>query len=337
MSFTINRLSRKRPAALVFAILFATLSLVLLEGTFRLKGFQPSLSNADSLWAVSRAKADDEDAGIILVGSSRFQLGIDPTQLAKETNTSVVNLSVYGTSPFPILHDLVKSEVKPDIVLFEYIPWRWVNELPANIEKANGRLGYFHNQPYVSRYEVFLRTQLGERWVALNPTLNLRSLPGQLFPSKDSDRMEFRIHPDRFMETLHTDFKTGDKIKIPEAPIKEDHPDPKFWINNSRQQLENFEAAVISLQNSGTEVIVFRIPVCEGQLVLDRERYGEPDLFNELASRSQATWLAPDQLELPDIECIDGNHLTTESAHTVTTALAEWLQVNSFISTMPPL
>lgn len=325
MQFSINRLPNMRPAALAFALAFAALSLAALEGTFRLKGFQPSLSDSDSLWAVSRTQAEADNVGIILVGSSRFQLGIDPTLLSQEAQTSVVNLSLNGTSPFPILDELVQSQAKPDILLIEYIPWRWVNELPENITKAKSQLGYYHNQPYASRYEVFLRSQLGDRWVLLNPILNLRSLLLQLIPGKNKNQTRYRIRPDRFMETVYHDVYDPNKIRVPRAPIEEDHP-PDFWIANANQQLAHFEAAVTKLQKSGTEVIVFRIPVCEGQLNLDQERYGEPALFNELKSRSQATWLAADDLTYSDkIECTDGSHLTTQSAHTVTKALAKWL------------
>ncbi len=330
MSFTIKRLSHKRPTALVFALVFAAIGLAALEGNFRHKDFQPSLADSDGLWAVSRTKAESDDVGIILVGSSRFQLGIDPTQLAEETNTSVINLAVYGTSPFPILHDLVKSEVKPDTLLIEYFPTRWVNELQFDIDKAQGRLIFFHNKPYASQYELFLRTQLGERWVVLNPALNLRSLPGQLFPSKDADRTQYRIRlrPDRFMETLYKELKPVPETNMNDLTIKEKNTDPEFWINNAQQQLDDFEAAVTALQKSGTKVIVFRIPVCETELISDHERYGEPALFNELKSRSKATWLAQDELALPPIECTDGSHLTTKSAHIVTTALADWLNTH---------
>ena len=328
MQFTINRLSNKRPTALALSLALATLSLAALEATVRLKGFQPSLSDSDSLWAISRTQAQADDAGIILVGSSRFHMGIDPTQLAKETNTSVINLSLSGASVFPILHDLAKSKVTPDTILIEYIPTRWVNEHPDNIQKAKARLIYFHNHPYTSQYEVFLRTQVADRWAVLNPLLNLRGLPGQLFPGKNADHSKLRLHPDRFMETVYKDKNPAIKVRTPLYPIDQHHTDPQFWINNARPQLDDFEATVTTLQNAGTKVIVFQIPVCESQQILDRDRYGEPALFNTLKNRSNTTWLSPDQLDLPQIECTDGSHLTTQSAHTVTKALAKWLNTH---------
>lgn len=332
MSFAIDRLPRMRPVALAFALALAAIGLAMLEGTFHLKGFPPSISDSDSLWALSRVQAEANNVGIILIGSSRFQLGIEPTILSQEANTSVINLASHGVSPFPFLDDLVKSEVRPDVILIEYIPLRWVNEFPESYAKAISRLNYFHSRPYAAQYEVFLRAQLGTRWVVLNPVLNVRTLPLRLINHNDINSTHRRTHPNRFIETIGKN--NPEKLTGVVGHIPDKNTNPDFWIKNAYKQLDEFENNVATLQNSGTRVVVFQPPVCNEQLILDRETYGEPALFNALKQRSKATWIAAEDLGQLDIDCVDLHHLTTQSAYTVTKALAKSLNALSTSSTL---
>lgn len=323
MQFSINRLPRVRPAALAFALAFAAIGLATLEGTFRLQGFQPSLSDTDSFWADARERANNKNTDIILVGSSLFQSGIAPTELGEISNKTVINLAIHGSSPSPVLIDLANSKATPETVIVEYLPKRWVNESNESIIKSSNRVSFFHHKPYASNFETFFRTHLRSRWVVLHPMLNIRTLPRHLLLEKNADGTRLRIRHDRFVE-----------ISGIRPPILDPSPnvipilDPIIWINGEKSLVTQFEQAITSLQARGVKVIIFDVPLCSQNKEFYQNHYGEPALFNELKRRSQAIWLAADELKLEDIECTDGLHLTTKSAHAVTNALGAWLNAH---------
>ena len=158
--------------------------------------------------------------------------------------------------------------------------------------------------------------------------LNIRTLPRHLVMEKNTDGTKLKIRRDRFMETL----SIGPPV-LTELPDITTNPDPAYWINNENSLVAEFENAIKTLQARGVKVIVFQIPVCSQNIEFNQNTYAEPALFNELKSRSQATWLAADDLSYSDeIECTDGAHLTTKSAHTVTKALANWLNAQPSIN-----
>lgn len=85
-------------------------------------GYQPTVQDSPERWAVERARASRlADRALILVGASRFQLGLDLDVLRRETGMEPVQLAIDGSAASaPILAGLAADPTIRGTILVDY-------------------------------------------------------------------------------------------------------------------------------------------------------------------------------------------------------------------------
>jgi len=84
-------------------------------------GYQPTVQDSPERWAKERARASRlGDRALILIGNSRFQLGLDLDKLRSETNLEPIQLAIDGTSFVPVLKGLADDPSITGPILVDY-------------------------------------------------------------------------------------------------------------------------------------------------------------------------------------------------------------------------
>lgn len=154
------------------------LALVLLfgwESLWRHRGFVASVHDAPAAWAVARARALKASSSIVLVGSSRFQLGLDPKVLTAQLAgaPSVFELAITGGRSLPVLQDLAEDTDFKGLAVVEVGPTSFFAPLEvASSGKAAEWVAQANALPFVSSVDVWLREAGEAHLVMFEPTLN---------------------------------------------------------------------------------------------------------------------------------------------------------------------
>src|SRR5262245_5037782 len=92
------------------------------EACARARGCRPSVKDGPALWSAYRQRVRTPagpQAPLVLIGSSRFLLGIDPAVLSRSVGRPVINLAIDGSQPFRVLEDLAADPEFHGVVLCE--------------------------------------------------------------------------------------------------------------------------------------------------------------------------------------------------------------------------
>jgi len=97
-------------AALLTAVIVVAF-IAIWESYWRNKGFDIAYNDDEALWAKERRKVyKPKDQATVFIGSSRIKFDLDIPTWERLTGDEVVQLSLVGTSPRPLLHDLANDE-----------------------------------------------------------------------------------------------------------------------------------------------------------------------------------------------------------------------------------
>lgn len=109
------------PALLTAGVLILLMGAFLLETRLEALGYRPTALDSRQRWQQERARAAElgEDA-LILVGASRFQLGLDLDVLRRETGLEPVQLALDGSAGEPVLAGLADDPRVRGTILFDY-------------------------------------------------------------------------------------------------------------------------------------------------------------------------------------------------------------------------
>jgi hypothetical protein len=152
--------------ALVFVLLGSW------EIYWRLQGFTPSVANDENLWALARSRIARQPDGVLLVGSSRVQVGIEPDAFTRATGwPRPIQLAIAMGPSTPILRELAKDPDVSQLVVCGIHPLIFFDAV-RQLDSVAAR--------YISRAEAFtpadaiearLRTVTQRSLVASQPPL----------------------------------------------------------------------------------------------------------------------------------------------------------------------
>lgn len=110
--------SGKHTKAILFGLLMGMFLILIAENFLRFKGGEPGVRDTAELWASQRDRASSiGDDALILVGSSRVQLGLDLGVLAKETGMTPIQLAIDGSPNLEVIENLANDETVTGTVL----------------------------------------------------------------------------------------------------------------------------------------------------------------------------------------------------------------------------
>ena len=317
------------------AIILIAATLMVVEIAGRKHGFKPSVKDGPELWSAYRQRArtpPGQRAPLVLIGSSRFMLGIDPSVLADVISRPVLNLAIDGSLPFPILEDLASDEAFHGWVLCEMGGSIGNEELvePAGDGKPMAYLKYFHSRTWISDAEALLRQRVQDNLVFLLPDLSPREIVDNLLSGHLETKPSYiRMVPGRFRPADYSgvDLEAHRRHWMEAFGV----PAPRATGEQIIQFAATLSEQVRRIQNRGGNVIFMRM-VSSGGVRAVEDRKSPRDDWNLFAS--QVVGIAFHYDDIPALrafEAADGSHLDMSSVCGFSRALGdELVHRNSF-------
>lgn len=323
---------------------FAVIAVVLLalvswELFWRANGFEPSLHDDAMLWARSREQAtvQGEDA-VVLVGSSRMQMGIHRQTLARATGwPPAIQLAMVRGPSIPVLRHLAADEGFRGTVLCEVSLPLFFGQTEGFVREVEEIVRAYDERTYPQRFEhrlsMLLQGSLVTRLSRLSPTVIRNAI---WFGQMPTPRYEGVIAEDRF--------RYADYAKVQSIPALHRR------IRNELAQVEpvpatdamlearfaEVEAMRDAIRARGGDVVFVRLP--SHAMVLERETkwYPRARYWDRFAAQTDAQWIHyRDDPLLAQILPPDGDHLGVHQARKFSQRLAEIL-VRRGIAPGPP-
>lgn len=311
---------------LLAAAVVVLMGLTVWEMVARSYGFKPDLEDSVELWSSERLRTHGlAQRALALVGSSRFQLGIDPVALGAELPAYIpVQLASDGWPALPMLKDLAGDPEFRGSVLVEVTPAFF---FPVGAVQATARMQewmrHAHERPFVAPLELELRLLLRSHVVirqsALRPRGVLTALLGGHFP----DRPYVTLRRDRF--------RSADYSRVDTVAMREHW---KQYFSSAvpptqvelRQLVRRLIEWVAALRQRGGEVIFVRMISSSPVLDVEDQAFPAQSYWQTIVD---AGLKALEFREIPGTEhlaCPDGSHLDAAGALQFSAALGAELR-----------
>jgi hypothetical protein len=297
-----------------------------LEVFWRRRGFEPQWRDSPEIWFEARQSVLAAGRrGLAIVGSSRFQLGIDPRVLKQHLpQLEPVQLAINGSPALPVLLDLANDPEFKGTALCEVMPQNFFTASALRLAGVPW-LGYGRTRTWVAGWESDLRKAVQEHVASVLPAADLQVVAKQLAHGKGLPKPSYIfMRPDRFMEA---DYRRVDtKVQL------------EHWVERARQRrapsaaelervLSTVGAACDLIARRGGRVIFVRM-ISSLELrdiedaVFPRDRY-----WDLLLARSGAAGIYDTELPAAaGLVCPEGSHLDAAQARVFTADLGEELK-----------
>lgn len=314
---------------LLAGLVAGLLLIVLLENLMRLNGVQANVRETATLWSTQRELASGDDNSLILIGSSRMQLGVDLEQLQAVSGQNVVQLAIDGSPYFQVLQHLADD---PTVTGEIWISTGLDNLLPIP--------GVHRAGQWLDEYETSYRgsgfIQIENRLVSGLQSLSalyanvtpvseiLRSmLAGEELPvsyvSNQANRernadYNLAVYPDvyvtRVMRTLDQPLPTESFADVDafDAAVVQAARSNSADFSAELNDLSFIRAQLSKLQQRGVTVVFIQFPLSGAVAAINDIRYPKP-LWDRIMSELGAT--SVDYRDYPPLqyELVDGSHL----------------------------
>jgi len=141
--------------SMLIAITLSFVCLVAWELYWRSQGHLPNIDDNKNLWANQREKLDDiKDNTIVFIGSSRILYDIQLDIWKEETKTDPVMLAAQGSSPIPILKDIVENtDFNGTIIagITEFLLFSTIYQEADFMKRPQSLVDYYYNRTYAQR------------------------------------------------------------------------------------------------------------------------------------------------------------------------------------------
>jgi hypothetical protein len=309
------------------AALLALFLLSAWEYFWRTRGFTPTLEDSAQLWTEQRLDANRAGKrALALVGSSRFQLGLDPRVLHDALPSySPFQLAMDGSGPLPALRNLAEDAEFRGSVLVEVLPSSFFpagSELPTPRQREWFRTT--GTRSLVAPLELTLRTALRSRFVfpisSINPQNILRKL--SIGDGKLPEPPYWSLRPDRF--------RPADYSKVDVDPMREhwrrrfaeaSPPSPEAMA----KLMALLKAWVAAIEGRGGQVVFVRMVASSPVLEVEDQLFPRERYFQALVD---AGFHALEFRDIPGVAavvCPEGSHLDATGAAVFSRRLGEEL------------
>jgi len=306
----------------VTALALTALAIAGLETLGRSAGLTPNVEDSPRLWAHVRDAASSHGGPIVLLGSSRVQVGIDPEILAPTVGRPVLQLALNGASPLPFLHDLARDPSFRGSVVCGVPPAAVFGDRAGWDERARQQLAFRGNRAWIERFETPARLWMQQRTVLTLPQMAparlVRTLASGELPAPGAvmmKRSRFEAMDYQAMRARGLGHGRGD-----ESPLVRKAPPDVV-----RQRLQVVADDVASIRERGGELWFVRMPTTADVAGGEDETFGA-DAMARLADVTKALVLdARAEPTMARFDCGDGVHLDVRDARLFTAELGRWL------------
>ncbi len=321
----------ERPWGLIWSVaLVAFFGIVIAaEVWFRSLGLVPMIQDDSRLWAMWRSRLEEpsQKTRVVLLGTSRMQLGVDP-QIVGEVlgdEFDVINLSSNGFSPVPVLHHLAEDARFGGVVIAEYHPRAVYGEKKSWEAKASKWVQFYNQKAWTDDLETALRVFFEERLTIILPEVEPLTLASLLLKHR-------KLPEPSYISPRHDRFIAADYTKVDEELFGgDDDAEDDPGQQNLRPEPEMTERLVQirddvgAIEARGGQVFFVRM-VVSGDTREFEELACPRDVYYRRFTESvpEATHLHyVDDPVLSSFECADGAHLDYRDAGPYTRRLAE--------------
>lgn len=327
------------PRIWVAAGLVVFLAIGALEGFWRARGHEPSVTDDAALWMLARhAVPRNDPAAVVVIGASRVQQGLALDVFARHWgNVRPVQLAIGGATAVPVLDHLSRDSSFRGLVLADVVPFLFY---PGGFSTTRGPAAEYVAD-YVRTVEhgpVFnsgllerrLRAIVQRRSVVRTPALSpsLEHVKGWL------ERGSLPEPTHRVM-TVHRD-QRADYRQLDPATLERTK---QLWVDRIRalgygpaadefvRELKSLEAMVDRIQQRGGRVVFLALPVSGVVREMEESRQPRAKYWDVLARYTSALSVHfADHPELAGIECLEGSHLDYRDAGRYTEGLVAVLR-----------
>lgn len=342
-------------ALLAAAVLLFLAAAVAMELRLAALGYQPTARDSQERWQTARGRAGRlGERALILVGASRFQLGLDLDVLRRQTGLEPVQLALDGSGGEPILEGLANDPKIRGTVLVEYYDHAIgarggvAEHMQRQYEKSAGRLRFW-KQP-AERIEARLTEWLHERLRAYSDgaipigSLRWRILPAAgarqyLVTQPDRSRLADYTRVDmpafyyrRVVRTLGEDIDAnapGVEAALAQRIASLSVADDAGFAQASREVGRMAE----KIRARGGRVIFLAMPSSGLVREIERRRYPRDRFWDRFVAESGLPGIhSGHEPALRGFDCPDGSHLDVRDRGRYTAALADVMKRQGLVA-----
>jgi hypothetical protein len=327
-------------AALLTAV-FVIAFTIAWESYWRNRGFDITYNDDEALWAKERRKVyKASDKATVFIGSSRIKFDLDIPTWESITGDEVVQLSMVGTSPRPLLHDLANDENFKGKLIIDITEGLFFERNTRRTEKsAVDGIKYYKEETPSQQASSVLNYGLESRFVFLEEgKFGLDELLKDLEVPNRPGVFSFPRFPKEFGLTTYR---------------RQDYMNEKFLTDTSlqRRQCENWtklgalsrqpgingdslitvfkeiKASVEKIRARGGQVIFVRTPASGAMEEATKAAYPRQQYWDKMLAYTATEGIHyEDYPETAKMICPEWSHLSSKDAVIYTKKLVEVLE-----------
>jgi ribosomal protein L24E len=323
--------------------------LLFLEYDIRKSGWKPSVVDSGQLWAQQRKRATDlRDRAIILVGTSRIQLGMDLGIVKQVSKLEPVQLAIDGSPFMPVLQDLASDpdvtgtvviSVKSNIRFDEQSrSFSWVKSYQDSNKTTKVPYQVFNDV-----MKMFFENNMVTRLEGAKPFTVISSLAfkGSSFGnylithqnrSREADYNKVKM-PHFYLNRVQRHYgnnlvqgkvSIAEFLSIYDAAISNIKPvDNREFIDD----IDYFMSLIQKIEERGGKVVIVRFPTSKVLWMIDKKRYPRNMFWDELEKRHHRAIHFSDYPSLSKFNLPDGSHLDYRDKKEFTESLMRIIRI----------
>lgn len=311
----------------------AVLAMLLLAGgalelLWRNRGYYPVASDTASLWGVHVDKVSklDSDA-LVIVGSSRVQLGLDPEILKEELDASaVVQLARAGSSPVAMLEFIVNETDFGGTVLCGITPGVVFNGSQRG-DAQREALKQREGRPFYTPLEERLIYRVQSLFCMNNAALSWKLVGNGLVRGNWPNRTYATFHPSRY---IAADYSKCDELEsLFDGFVAMTEGGEPMTEGGLTELVDHVGSLAGNLEKRGGRLVLIRMPSFGKLYEVEQREYPKEKYWAALKQRfgDRAIHFADLEASMGTIfECPDGSHLDYRDAERISLELSEWIK-----------
>jgi hypothetical protein len=300
----------------------ALIALLAHELTWRSRDFKPWGGRDQESWSLVMDRVGDDS--VIVVGTSRALVGIDPAVLGERLGRRVSQLSINGGSPLPVLEELAATRHRfRGLILVDLVP-RVAFDPTGRGERTTR--GYLDNYRTFSvspaqRIEARLTSLVQRRLVCRNPSVSWKRMLAAVSQGKWPRPAPAYRRSDRL---LRIEFSPADLEKRRKTLLARAR---RAGIPASTQAMNDivrrFRHATEMIESRGGKLVLIYMPTSGMLKDAEQKRFPRIKYWDEVVKEIGVASIHVDDLPaLQVFVCPEGSHLDQSDAAAFTSRLA---------------